>query len=589
MQVFRTTRLVRRAILAAVAISAIPAEAQMFTLNGVREDDFRVTTFAQGLNYPIGMAELSDGSVLVAVSRGSSFFGSNSGQILRLADLDGDGVSDTETVVADSVPGGGLSALRVQGDLLFTTGQGRGKPITVYRLGENPTDRLTEIGQISITYPSGGWQHPHSALATRPTPGVPNSVDLFFQLGSKTNFDPTTATAELTSTIGISKTLQGDAIHMLTIADKGEAITATSLTQIATGLRNAAGMAVDPTTGDLYLQDNGIDGISIAIEPLSADELNIIPRDQIGGSLEDFGFPHRYNEYRTGQIVGIGGIDPVVAFHPLPIPDGAEAEGPNDIAFAPPGFPEGVNQGVFLGMHGQFSRGGQQNEENPLVYADPRTGEFFHFITSHEPSIGHLDGLLSTEDSLYVADVSSQGGFGSSASSSGKIYRIQGRPDRIECDFDSNGLCDVVDLDRLIAAQGTDELRFDLDQNGSVGSSDRDTWLTVAGERNQGTTYLQGDANLDGAVDAADLNALAVRWQQENISSWGLGDFTGDGRVDSFDLTIIGTNWLKGGQAESPNDALGRQPVPEPGSAWSLMVGLAAWVKWRSNRASRSY
>ena len=53
---------------------------------GVDPNDFRMTTFASGLNYPVGMTELSDGSILVAVSNGSSFFGSNSGQILRLAD-----------------------------------------------------------------------------------------------------------------------------------------------------------------------------------------------------------------------------------------------------------------------------------------------------------------------------------------------------------------------------------------------------------------------------------------------------------------------------------------------------------------------
>ena len=67
------------------------ASAQVdFTLTGpgVDANDFRVTTFATGLNYPVGMSELSDGSILVAVSSGSSFFGSTSGQILRLSDPD---------------------------------------------------------------------------------------------------------------------------------------------------------------------------------------------------------------------------------------------------------------------------------------------------------------------------------------------------------------------------------------------------------------------------------------------------------------------------------------------------------------------
>ena len=56
------------------------------------------------------------------------------------------------------------------------------------------------------------------------------------------------------------------------------------------GLRNPAGFAFDPNNGDLYLQDNGIDGVVNANEPTSADELNVIAAAQIGGPIEDFGF-----------------------------------------------------------------------------------------------------------------------------------------------------------------------------------------------------------------------------------------------------------------------------------------------------------
>ena len=39
---------------------------------GVDPADFRVTTFASGLNYPYGMQQLSDGSLLVADDVGDS-------------------------------------------------------------------------------------------------------------------------------------------------------------------------------------------------------------------------------------------------------------------------------------------------------------------------------------------------------------------------------------------------------------------------------------------------------------------------------------------------------------------------------------
>lgn len=391
---------------------------------GVDPADFRMTTFATDLNYPVGMTELADGSIMVAVSNGSSFFGSRSGSIIRLLDSNQDGVADERTTLFSDVPGGGLSALRMIDDLVFTTGQGSGKPISILRAGATPADPLTLIGEININY-RGNWLHPHSALEVRHTPGQANSYDLFFQLGSRVNFETTTNTLSMTSTIGIEGDLAGDAVHMLTISDDGVSVTGTSLQQIATGLRNPAGFAWHPVTGDLYLQDNGIDGVRDPNEPTSADELNLIPVDQIGGPIEDFGFAENYTEYRTGNVVGGDGIQPIVAFQPLPSPDGDEGEGPNDIAFAPPAFPDALKNGIFVGMHGRFNLGGTRNEENPLVFVDLDDNSYFHFISNDEAEVGHLDGLLSNEDSLFIADISPSGGFGGNAGNTGAIYQIQ--------------------------------------------------------------------------------------------------------------------------------------------------------------------
>ncbi|MCA9214581.1 MAG: hypothetical protein KDB27_16025 [Planctomycetales bacterium] len=391
---------------------------------GVDPADFRMTTFASGLNYPVGMAELDDGSIMVAVSNGSSFFGSRSGSIIRLVDEDKDGVADQQSTLFAEVPGGGLSSLRVIDDLVFTTGQGSGKPISILRMGAMPADPLTLVGEIEINY-RGSWLHPHSALAVRATPGQANSYDLFFQLGSQVNFATTTNTLSLTSNIGIAGDLAGDAIHMITLTSDGANVSATGLQQIATGLRNPAGFAWHPVTGDLYFEDNGIDGVRDPNEPTSADELNMIPVDQIGGDIEDFGFAENYTEYRTGNIIGGEGIQPLVAFQPIPPADGAEGEGPNDIAFAPAAFPEALQNGVFVGMHGRFSSGGQSNEENPLVFVDLNDNSYFHFITNNEPGVGHLDGLLPTSDSLFIADISPGGGFGGNAGNTAAIYQIK--------------------------------------------------------------------------------------------------------------------------------------------------------------------
>ena len=411
------------AIVAVAALSALPSQAQFEIQGGGRAnpDDFEVTTFADDLNYPVGMVELTDHSILVAVSKGSSFFSSSSSQILRLVDADDDGVAESRTVLLDNLAIGKASALRMAGDLLFISGQGT--PIVVLRLGPSPGYDIVEVGRLNIGY-SGSWMHPQSALQARRLPdGV---FELYFPLGSKVNFATTTATLPLTSTLGIEADLAGDAIHRVRFRDEGGTLVGIDHEQIATGLRSASGLAFHPHTGDLYFEDNGIDGLQEAIEAHSADEVNMIPLAQIGGEIEDFGFPDHYTAYRTGEFVGGGGVPPLFAFTPLPNPtDGSESEGPNEIAFAPTGFPSGLNNGIFVGFHGQFSRGGQSNEENPLVYADLETGDYFHFVANDERLVGHLDGLLATRERLYVADISRNGGFGSSGGGTGYIYRIR--------------------------------------------------------------------------------------------------------------------------------------------------------------------
>jgi hypothetical protein len=158
---------------------------------------------------------------------------------------------------------------------------------------------------------------------------------------------------------------------------------------------------------------------------LSADELNVIPAASFGGVVEFFGFPTNYLEYRTGRTIGMQGILPLVAFQPLPNPTtGDESEGPNDIVFAPPGFPDGFNNGIFIGFHGRYGAAGLANEENPLVYVDLAATNYFHFIGDEEPNVGHLDGLLATEDSLFIADFTTNGSL-STGSGRGVIYQIK--------------------------------------------------------------------------------------------------------------------------------------------------------------------
>jgi hypothetical protein len=87
-------------------------------------------------------------------------------------------------------------------------------------------------------------------------------------------------------------------------------------------------------------------------------------------------------------------------------------------------FPAGLNHGVFIGFHGLFNEGGITNDENPMLFADPSTGHYFDFISNDLPNIGHLDEAMSTEDSLFVADITSGGDMGTGAGQ-GMIYQIK--------------------------------------------------------------------------------------------------------------------------------------------------------------------
>ncbi len=82
-----------------------------------------------------------------------------------------------------------------------------------------------------------------------------------------------------------------------------------------------------------------------------------------------------------------------------------------------------------------------------------------------------------------------------------------------------------------------------------------------------GAPYLLGDANLDGSVNATDLNALGQNWRG-HPNAWQSGDFTADGTVDASDLNALGQNW----RASIPIAAAQTTAVPEPATHVVLVL-----------------
>ena len=251
---------------------------------------FSVITYATAIGFPGSMIRLGDGSILVASSDGSNLFKSKSGRLLRLQDTNHDGVPDgAPTVVASGLPGL-VTSLRQTGNLVMAlTSQDGNQAITLFTKGATPGDSLTVAGTINLGFPSG-FLHlfmPKKLHQLRETLQPLSSI---FNLGSEFNDKPTTPgkTVGISGSEGVSLTspnLNPGSIDRIKLQDSGSGITVSAPEQIATGRRNAAGIAF-ARNGDLVFQDNEIDASppgdgNVA---LSADELNWIEVGQIAST-----------------------------------------------------------------------------------------------------------------------------------------------------------------------------------------------------------------------------------------------------------------------------------------------------------------
>jgi glucose/arabinose dehydrogenase len=433
----------------ALSLSGEAARATSLGIDPSLQSQFNITPFATGLDFPNGIAQLSDGSLLVGTSTGNGYFDPQAkGQLVRFQDTNGDGISDSRTVLYDgtiagnSLPGG-ITAIRSIDKYLFVNSSVSGSyRISVFEQGVNfNTNSLTLKGSLDFAYPNG-FVHPASALAVRQT--APQQYELFFNIGAAGNNQATApGTVSLSSSnFGVAATLNGDALYKLPITIGTTNLTIANPVQVASGLRNAAALAFEPTTGALYIGENGIDGLTNANNALTPDELNRLTTAELASvNIENFGFPNYSEQYGNpgtyidgnGQIVSKtdpNWIDPLVTFQPLTTPaPTSESEGIASIAFAPTNFPVGTNNGAFLGFFGRFAFQPTDDRENPLVYYDLTTGRYFHFLSSKYPGgedFGRLTNLLSTPDSLFAVDIGTGSGslFSSAGLGRGAIYQI---------------------------------------------------------------------------------------------------------------------------------------------------------------------
>ena len=104
--------------------------------------------------------------------------------------------------------------------------------------------------------------------------------------------------------------------------------------------------------------------------------------------------------------------------------------------------------------------------------------------------------------------------------------------------------------------------------------------ITYEAQQVVATAALYGDANLDGTISQADLDAVLLNWG-DAAGTWARGDFNADGWIGQADLDAVLLNW----GSTSVNAA--NPIVPEPASG-SALLGLVLLTRYRAKRASFS-
>ena len=134
-------------------------------------------------------------------------------------------------------------------------------------------------------------------------------------------------------------------------------------------------------------------------------------------------------------------------------------------------------------------------------------------------------------------------------------------------DYDHSGALDVADLDLQAEAiaGGQHPKEFDLNNDDLVDYQDRLVWVNDLKK-----TWI-GDANLDMEFNSGDMVQAFVRGKYETseTASWGDGDWNGDTVFGSGDMVAA---FVAGGY-EKGQKAAAVSAVPEPASAWLLLLG----------------
>ncbi len=196
------------------------------------------------------------------------------------------------------------------------------------------------------------------------------------------------------------------------------------------------------------------------------------------------------------------------------------------------------------------------------------SGRFGTFANDSYPYTGLMDDIAIWDEALSGATIA-----GLAAGNSPLGNGVTG-------DFNNDQQLTAVDIDALTVAvnAGTNEAKFDLNNDRAVNDTDRGVWV-----RDLRKTYF-GDANLDGEFSSADFVSVFQIGEYEDTvaknSTWSEGDWNGDGDFTSSDFV---TAFQDGGFERGPRAAVSAVPEPSCG----LLTLFLASIAWNARNPKR--
>ncbi len=336
---------------------------------------FTITKFAEDLINPRMLQVSEVGNVYV--TRRSV------GDLVMLADSDGDGKADLRSTVASRPM---MHGIAIDGTTMYLA-----TDRSVYRPEINNDGSLAELERIIDDLPDGG-QHPNRTLAVGP------DRMLYITVGSTCNAcaepNPENATVLRASLDGAERTI------------------------FASGLRNTIGFGWHPDTGELWGMDHGIDWLG---DEEQGEELNLLVEGK------KYGWPYVFGDRQfnpqDNPPAGISLADWATSSEVPALLYTAHAAPMQMVFYAGDAFPEMYRGDAFVAMRGSWNRNPPSGYEVVRIdFEDGKPVAFEPFLTGFMSQqadgkwgqFARLAGIATAPDgALYLAD-----------DSGGVIYRI---------------------------------------------------------------------------------------------------------------------------------------------------------------------